>query len=147
MRKPVSVPIMNRLASPPVPGTLHPVVVGPGVGISTGPGNSTGTLTAGSDVTINGTYVFEINGSSADKLVVDGALDISNAAIDFNTLGGGITLQVYIIATYGSLTGTAFANVIDLPSGFYLSYNYYNFFYNFFCFINNWSRFLRCFYC
>jgi fibronectin-binding autotransporter adhesin len=88
------------------------------------PGASAGTLTSGSDITINGTYQCEIDGPVADKLAVTGNLNITAATLDLDVLSGGTTALVYIIASYGSLTGAQFATVTDLPAGMSLDYAY-----------------------
>lgn len=91
------------------------------------PGVTTGTLTAASvtgPVTDSGKLAVQVNGSSADKLVVTGALNISNLNLDITTPGSGATLPVYVLASYGTLTGSAFTSVIGLPSGYTLNYAY-----------------------
>ncbi len=93
-------------------------------GATLAPGASAGTFIASSSVTLNGTYQCEIDGATADKLVVGGALDISSGTLDIDLLSGGATEEVYIIATYGSLTGSAFASVTDLPAGYKVDYAY-----------------------
>ena len=74
------------------------------------PGNSVGTLTATGNVTMgaNSHLAIELSGGSADKLVVGGNLNLSNVDfLDVSASGGGTS---WVIATYGSLTGT-FNNV------------------------------------
>lgn len=91
------------------------------------PGVTTGTLTAASvtgPVTDSGKLAVQVNGSSADKLVVTGALNISNLNLDITTPGSGATLPVYVLASYGTLTGSAFTSVTGLPSGYTLNYAY-----------------------
>ena len=52
-------------------------------------------------------------------------LNITNAALDFNKLSvAALSGGPYIFASYGSLTGTAFASVAHLPTGFSINYNY-----------------------
>jgi fibronectin-binding autotransporter adhesin len=83
------------------------------------PGNSVGTLTATGNVTMNGGSHLEIelNGASADKLVVGGNLNLSNVeSLDVIGTGQGLS---WVIATYtGTRTGT-FENV---TSGYSVSY-------------------------
>jgi hypothetical protein len=71
------------------------------------PGASVGTLTAMSNVAMgaNSHLAIELNGTSADKLVVGGHLNLSNVDyLDVTNVGGG---QSWVIATYsGTLTGT-----------------------------------------
>jgi len=88
------------------------------------PGASAGTLTASSGLTLSGTYQCEINGANADKLVVGGALNISSGTLDIDLLSGGATETVYVIATYGSLTGSSFATVTNLPANYEIDYAY-----------------------
>jgi autotransporter-associated beta strand protein len=95
-------------------------------GAKIAPGASIESLQVASAV-INGTLVSEFDGTGAgtiDLLSVTGLLDITNATVDFDLLSGGAALNdsSYIFATYGSLTGSAFANVIDLPSGYSINY-------------------------
>jgi autotransporter-associated beta strand protein len=84
------------------------------------PGNSVGTLTAGSSVTLNGRLAIEIDGSAADRLNVTGNLNITNATL---AISGNLTAQEYIIATFGSLTGPAFAAITGLPDGYDVDYS------------------------
>ncbi len=86
------------------------------------PGASTGTLSAGGNVTIQGTYRCEIDGAAADRLVVAGTLDISGATLNCSVGTGGATQPFYLIATYGTLSGTQFATVSNLPSGYMVDY-------------------------
>ena len=72
--------------------------------------------------TIGGTYACEISGATADKLVIGGALDITGATLDITELSAP-GVPVFIIASYGSLTGT-FATVLHLPSGYTVDYTY-----------------------
>jgi len=87
------------------------------------PGTSPGTVIVGEDATVSGTYLYEIDGAASDFLNVGGVLDISSATLDIDLLSGGATQNVYLIASYGSLTGT-FASVLDLPAGYVLDYAY-----------------------
>lgn len=87
------------------------------------PGLSPGTLTVGGDVVSTGSLQIELDGSSHDKLVVGGLLDITAATLDIALLAGGATESVYIIATYDSIDGP-FAQVSNIPAGYYLNYAY-----------------------
>jgi len=97
------------------------------------PGNSIGTLHIDGSVTIGetaglGTWLVEYDGAedgSIDLLTVSGTLDITNAVVKFQRLGvelDGVT--PYVFATYGSLIGSQFASIIDLPSGYVIDYAY-----------------------
>jgi hypothetical protein len=79
--------------------------------------------------TLNGTLKVDVN--DADAGVVDllnnsaGVLDISSATstVDFDVVGTP-SATAYVFASYGSLLGSAFGNVLDLPSGYSIDYNY-----------------------
>lgn len=91
------------------------------------PGVTFGTLTAASvtgPAVDSGKIAVQIDGTSSDKLVVTGALNISNLSLDIAATGGGATQSVYVLASYGSLTGTAFSSVTGLPSGYAIDYAY-----------------------
>jgi autotransporter-associated beta strand protein len=66
----------------------------------------------------------DYSSTAIDSLSVSGALNIANAAVDFNNLGGTLAAGAHVFASYGSLTGSAFASVLDLPSGFSIDYHY-----------------------
>jgi autotransporter-associated beta strand protein len=83
-----------------------------------------GTVTGNVAFTAGSSLVVDYNGSSIDSLSVTGALNITNATVDFNNLGSPLTAGSHVFATYGSLTGAAFANIVDLPAGFSINYNY-----------------------
>jgi autotransporter-associated beta strand protein len=90
------------------------------------PGAGVGTFTVGS-ADIDGKLRIEYDGNldTIDRLNMSGALDITNATVDFDNLtvallNGG----PHIFATYGSLTGTQFASVLDLPAGYSINYTY-----------------------
>jgi len=78
-----------------------------------------GTLTVGS-AALAGRLAMQVDGENVDRLAVAGNLDISACTLDFSKLIGGITRLEYVIATYGSLTGSAFAGVTGLPHGYQL---------------------------
>jgi autotransporter-associated beta strand protein len=97
-------------------------------GATVGPGNSTGSLAINGNTTLNGTLAIDVDDSQtpmADKLAVNNALDISSASstVNFNVTGTP-TQPAYVFASYGSLVGAAFANVVNLPSGYSINYNY-----------------------
>ena len=86
------------------------------------PGTSIGTFTVPS-ATINGKLAMELDGASADRINVSGNLDITNATL---TLTGTPTAQDLVIASFGSLTGSAFAQVTGLPNGYQVTYDLTN---------------------
>ena len=87
------------------------------------PGNSPGALTVGS-LDLNGSLAYEIDGAASDLLVVTGALDITGATLAITDLGGGWTEEAYVIAQYGSLTGTFSGGVTGLDAGYHVEYDY-----------------------
>ena len=98
-----------------IPGAL---VIGANADLN--PGVTTGVLSAGS-VAFTGpssTLTIEAAGSG-NQLAVTNQLDLSNATL---VLNGTPTLPVYVIASYGSLTGTFVA--ATLPPGYSIDYNY-----------------------
>ena len=42
----------------------------------------------------------------------------------FSSLGSPLDDPAYVFASYGSLTGSQFASVVDLPSGYQIDYAY-----------------------
>ena len=91
------------------------------------PGNSAGTLTTTGNVGGAGTLAIEIDGAAADKLAVTGSgvIDISGMKLTVMTLAGGSTLPVYLIVDSAMpITGSAFASVSGVPTGYGVVYNY-----------------------
>jgi autotransporter-associated beta strand protein len=87
------------------------------------PGTSVGTFITTGGATLNGTLKIEFSGATIDKLAVGGALDITAATVDFDSLAS-LAGGARIFASYGSLVGAVFGGVLDLPSGFTIDYNY-----------------------
>jgi autotransporter-associated beta strand protein len=54
-----------------------------------------------------------------------GNLNITNGTLDFD-ISCVLSNPAYVFANYSTLTGSQFANVIDLPSGYFINYNYLN---------------------
>jgi len=92
-------------------------------GASLAPGeNGIGTLTAASTA-INGTLAIQLANSLADRHNTTGNLDISNGTL---ALSGKPSAQDLVIASFGSLTGSAFAQVTGLPDGYQVTYDLTN---------------------
>lgn len=87
------------------------------------PGNTSGasgTLTTGA-LTLTGTYVCQVNGTQADKVAVNGNLDITGAILNLSIQG--TLAPVYVIASYtGTLTGT-FGTMTGVPAGYSVNLN------------------------
>ena len=97
------------------------------VGGTLAPGNSAlGTLTAGSAAfAASSVLAVEADGAgsgASDRLSVVGNLNIAYASLQLTVLTP-LDDPVYVIASYGSLTGT-FAGVVGLPAGYSVVYNY-----------------------
>lgn len=88
--------------------------INPGVGIGTFSVTNNVNFAAGSTLAIDIAPL-------PDKLAVSGELNITNGAL---IITGTPTLPVYVIASYGTLTGSAFASEPSLPSGYSIDYNY-----------------------
>jgi autotransporter-associated beta strand protein len=92
------------------------------------PGDSIGTLTENTSMALAGTLDIDVNDADPginDVLSDTGNLDISAAtsAVTFN-ITGTPSAPAYIFAKYGTLTGSAFGVVNNLPSGYSIDYNY-----------------------
>lgn len=101
------------------------VTINPGGFLAAGDGGTGGLTVAAAD--IDGGLVVEADGAGAgtiDILNVTGLLDITNASVSFTNLGSALDDAVYVLATYGSLAGTAFANEIDTPLGYEIDYDF-----------------------
>ncbi|WP_035609549.1 autotransporter-associated beta strand repeat-containing protein [Haloferula sp. BvORR071] len=97
-----------------------PLAVSAGAAVA--PGVTVGTFTAGA-TTIAGSYTCDVDGATADKLVVNGTLDVSAGKLDIN-LGNTPTAPALVIATYTGTTPVPFATVSGLPAGYALNYAY-----------------------
>lgn len=104
-------------------GTIGAVTTTAEAGSTISPG-TLGTATLGSSgaVSIAGTLAIEMDGSSADRLNVGGALDLTGSTLAIFPLSAP-GQAAYVIASYSSLTGT-FGSVTGLPAGYTLNYNY-----------------------
>lgn len=90
------------------------------------PGASIESLAVGS-AGGSGTLVIEYDaaaGTPIDLLTVAGSLDITTMPLALTQTGAALTDPVYPFASYGSLTGTQFAGVTGLPTGYAVDYNY-----------------------
>ena len=96
-----------------------------GGGTITGATNgSVGTLTlAANTLTIEGTYLNDINGASADRITLTGNLDLSSAEIlNFNSISAPTAPSYTLISYTGTLSGI-FDTVQNLPAGYTIQYN------------------------
>lgn len=107
-------------------GTLNGGLTATAAGSNVSPGSATGTLTVSGAANLGtaGNLVIDIDESApvkSDKLAVSGSLAIGGATLTVN-VAGTASAPVYVVASYGSLTGT-FATV-NAPAGFEVDYNY-----------------------
>ncbi len=73
------------------------------------PGSTTtaGTLTTNGNVTLPGTLRIQLDGANADRLTVNGNLDLTGSTLEVESLTGGATQSSYTIVSYtGTLTGS-----------------------------------------
>ncbi|MCC7474824.1 MAG: autotransporter-associated beta strand repeat-containing protein [Pirellulales bacterium] len=106
-------------------GTIHSSVLVNASG-NLAPGASIGTLAVDS-ADFDGNLIIEYNGDvgTIDRLDVVGALDITDAILDFDNLGTAVLSGgPHIFASYGSLVGTQFASLLDSPAGYSIDCNY-----------------------
>lgn len=93
------------------------------------PGNSIGTLTTSDSFDLDGILQIELaNGAGpglglSDLLDVNGFFDITNGTVQF-VYAGTLTNSAYVFAEYDSLSGDPFLNVLNLPDGYAIDYDY-----------------------
>ena len=85
------------------------------------PGDDGGALTISGDVDFpGGVFKPSIDGPAVSPLLVSGMLNIENATLDLSDTN--LQAGSYTIATFGSLTGTEFLEVVGLPDGFTIGF-------------------------
>ena len=107
-------------------GGVGSVVISANGNIAPGSAETTGYFGA-SSAAIAGHLKIDHDGSQSptcDVLEVTGNLDISSATVDFNRIAGALSGPAHVFASYGSLTGSQFAAVTNLPAGYAISYHY-----------------------
>ncbi len=90
------------------------------------PGASIGSLDITGNVSLAGILEIEYDTATIDLLNVGGDFDISNATLDFVELAplGVPNGTALVFATYGSLTGSEFAQINNQPAYTEIVYNY-----------------------
>ncbi|MCU0795628.1 MAG: autotransporter-associated beta strand repeat-containing protein [Akkermansiaceae bacterium] len=88
------------------------------------PGAGIGILDLVDDVSGNGGLMIEVDGATADTLIVGGALDISAMNLSITTLNAGTGAAFVIVDAASPITGAAFASVSGVPAGYTLTYGY-----------------------
>lgn len=88
--------------------------------------NSNLTIGANTQFGGTGTLFFNLDGVSSDLITANGTLDITNLTLDFELVGAGATEANYLIADYsgGTLVGSTFSSIIDMPAGYSIDYNF-----------------------
>lgn len=81
-----------------------------------------GTLSFNNALTINGTYAADITATNCDKVAVTGALTLGGSSKV--VVSGTSVSNVYVIASYTSLSGTFNAGTSVIPSGYAINYAY-----------------------
>lgn len=88
---------------------------------ASGGSDPVGTLRVAS-LALTGDYLCEIDGKSSDILTVDGNLaGASTPNFQFSVLPGGVTQDFYVVATYGTQSGSFSAS--GTPSGYTFNHN------------------------
>ncbi len=93
------------------------------------PGNSIGALTTSNSFDLDGTLRIELENAAgpgaglSDLLDVNGFFDITNGTVQF-VYAGTLTNDFYVFAEYDSLSGDPFLNVLNLPGGYEIDYNF-----------------------
>ena len=100
-------------------GNAVTVTLAPGASLA----NSNITIHANATLNGSGTLNYHIVNDTADLITDNGTLDITNLNLNLVT-SGTQTLNQYVVANYsgGSLTGTKFASVNNLPNGWSVNY-------------------------
>jgi autotransporter-associated beta strand protein len=88
------------------------------------PGTSVGNLGVLGNISGTGSLLVQIDGATADKLIVGGTLNISTMKLDVSELSAPSESVYVIVDASSAITGAAFAAVTGIPSGYTLTYNY-----------------------
>jgi T5SS/PEP-CTERM-associated repeat protein len=111
------------------------VLVGTGGVVAPGDGSvgSIGVLSINGDLDLapsiapflgqHGTLAIDVSGASIDQVTVAGLLNVNDTTLHLDVGFSGWLNQAYVIASYGSLTGT-FATVENLPLGMLIDYDF-----------------------
>ncbi|HOQ04693.1 MAG TPA: autotransporter-associated beta strand repeat-containing protein [Anaerohalosphaeraceae bacterium] len=91
------------------------------------PGVMVGSLSVGGNVELDGLLQIQLEGGimpgDCTRLIAEGILSISNATLDLHW-AGMLREPAYIFAQYGQLDGSEFGQIIKLPAGYRIDYNY-----------------------
>ncbi|QJE97436.1 beta strand repeat-containing protein [Luteolibacter luteus] len=85
------------------------------------PGEDGGALTVTGNVDFSGgVFKPSIDGATVSPLLVSSELNIENATLDLSDVS--LEAGTYTIASFGTLVGTSFLDVVGLPDGFEVGY-------------------------
>ncbi|MEJ5258614.1 MAG: autotransporter-associated beta strand repeat-containing protein [Anaerohalosphaeraceae bacterium] len=91
------------------------------------PGVMMGSLSVGGNVVLDGLLQIQLEGGimpgDCTRLIAEGVLSISNATLDLHW-AGMLHEPAYVFAQYGQLDGSEFGQIIKLPAGYRIDYNY-----------------------
>jgi autotransporter-associated beta strand protein len=92
------------------------------------PGASVGTLTTSNGFDLDGVLQIDLANAAgpqgaSDMLDVNGHFDLTNGTVQF-VFGGTMTNDHYVFAEYDSLSGDAFLDVLNLPAGYMVDYQF-----------------------
>ncbi len=92
------------------------------------PGSLNGALTISNTVDLDGVLQIDLSNAGgsqglSDMLRVDGLFDMTNGVVQF-VFSGTMTNDHYVFAEYGSLSGDAFLDVVNLPDGYLIDYQF-----------------------
>lgn len=87
------------------------------------PGNSIDQLDITGDLNLQGDLLIEVLGSSIDRVDVSGLLNLSSGT-DALTISGTLTEAVYVIASYGSASGSFAFDTLTNLQGYSIDYAY-----------------------
>lgn len=90
------------------------------------PGAGVGQLTTAFNVGGNGTLVMEVNGATSDKLQFtgNGTIDITNLKLQLAVASNPTETSYVLIDAAAAITGSTFAAVEGLPSGYQIVYDH-----------------------
>ena len=107
-------------------GTINGFVTGAGDFSPGTTGFPYGTLVFNGAVATSGSYLCDLSSTSLDRMNVATTLDISNMVLVLPADPGNLTEAIYLISSYGTLSGASFAGVQNSPPGYKVVYAYDN---------------------
>lgn len=92
------------------------------------PGAPAGTLTTSNTFDLDGVLQIDLANAAgpqglSDMLDVNGFFDMTNGTVQF-VFGGTMTNDHYVFAEYDSISGGAFLDVLNMPTGYMIDYQF-----------------------